>query len=123
MLIWIHSDKLQVGGGSYICLLNQEFFLIKCPSKEKYQSVHQMEHTLQVSQRISLIKFSVSIKAKTFSCTWINSVVRAKIPSTKREQQKQCQLLGLHSKLSQTEISVLTILEAKGQTSSPQWRS
>lgn len=35
MLILTHSDEFKGGGGSCICLLIHDFFLIKCPSKEK----------------------------------------------------------------------------------------
>lgn len=35
MLILTHNDEFKGGGGSYICLLIHDFFLIKCPSKEK----------------------------------------------------------------------------------------
>lgn len=35
MLILTHSDESKGGGGSCICLLIHDFFLIKCPSKEE----------------------------------------------------------------------------------------
>lgn len=66
-----------------------------------------MEHFLQVPNRISLIKFSVAIKAKDFSSAWINSMVHDKVANTKEEQEKHVSVEDQHGKLTQAEFLLL----------------